>query len=295
MSDKTVGNADSKLQPLMDAIHSGPDRVFRDYDVMSWFAQRGGGKIEPYKGYAGGGTGTGTGTGNWSSVSAHCSHTGTKVFSLRAQVGAPNETTVEVWAVQQHHIKTLAVKETLDVWLSLNGSNPASLLPFVNRSGSRLTKAWDAFMGRLEDTETGLPMVISLDWPDRSIPLTVSLTEFWATLLEGFQWQAALKPSKKIKVAVSCIGSHGRTGTCLAAMLAAAGMAAKDAILSVREIHCAQMLETKDQEGYIGLVETHARKVQGMKVVLHPKAAPPAATPAAPTVTKEDWNDNYTG
>lgn len=49
----------------------------------------------------------------------------------------------------------------------------------------------------------------------------------------------------------ACVGGHGRTGTALAAMLIAAGMAPEDAIAYVRQKHCRSATETPGQTPYL--------------------------------------------
>jgi hypothetical protein len=252
---------------LHEAIGKGPDRVFRDFDVTNWHRSQT--SVAGTSGVAGSAS-----NDKWSGYDPSkyqaCQHKGTKVFTLRA--GLAGAASVEFWAVQQHHVRGLALNEGLDCWISLNGSQP-SLAPFVSRAGSRgLQGTWEAFLTRLEMTEHGMPVVIALDWPDHGVPAVMDLEQFWPTLIQGLLGQAEAKlqagQTGPLKVALSCIGSHGRTGTALAAILATAGMSADLAITTVRELHCKKMLETKGQEAYIGLVAEHSQKV-AVKTILH--------------------------
>lgn len=84
------------------------------------------------------------------------------------------------------------------------------------------------------------PEVIRLHWPDMTAPEHVGI-RFWIRLL-------ALLPGH---VAISCIGSHGRTGTAMAALLVADGMEAEVAIKTVRDKHCHHAIETAAQADYI--------------------------------------------
>lgn len=84
------------------------------------------------------------------------------------------------------------------------------------------------------------PDVVSLHWPDMTAPKHVHLP-FWIRLLEQLQGD----------VAIACMGSHGRTGTAMAALLVADGKAADEAMQIVRSKHCGRAIETAEQESYI--------------------------------------------
>ena len=86
-----------------------------------------------------------------------------------------------------------------------------------------------------------VPNVLKLDWIDRSAPPVG--WEFWRALRNMFQ--------PKWNVVACCIGGHGRTGTCLAALLIEDGMSAKDAIEQVRTVHCKDAVESQVQEWYL--------------------------------------------
>lgn len=86
---------------------------------------------------------------------------------------------------------------------------------------------------------THFPPILRCDWPDMTAP-SVGLS-FWIRLLD-------LIPKLTV---IACIGSHGRTGTALAALLVAEGMDPELAIKTVREQHCARAIETMPQEDYI--------------------------------------------
>lgn len=81
--------------------------------------------------------------------------------------------------------------------------------------------------------------ILPLDWPDMSAP-PCSL-DFWITL-----WD--LLPAKTV---ACCVGGHGRTGTCLASLLIAAGETYYDAISIIREKHCNKAIESLVQELYL--------------------------------------------
>lgn len=86
-----------------------------------------------------------------------------------------------------------------------------------------------------------VPNVLKLDWPDRSAPAVG--WEFWRSLREKFQ--------KDWNIVACCIGGHGRTGTCLSALLIEDGMSATEAIDQVRTIHCTYAVESPAQEVYL--------------------------------------------
>jgi protein-tyrosine phosphatase len=98
-----------------------------------------------------------------------------------------------------------------------------------------------------------VPNVLKLDWPDRGAP-PVGL-DFWRELRRLFQggWN----------VVACCLGGHGRTGTCLAALLIEDGMSAKDAIGQVRTVHCVDAVESKAQEMYLEWLGNEAAREGG--------------------------------
>jgi hypothetical protein len=85
-----------------------------------------------------------------------------------------------------------------------------------------------------------MPDIIRLDWPDMSAPVHVGI-RFWRSLLE-------MLPAR---TCACCVGGHGRTGTCLAALLIAGGMDGEAAIHWIRQHHCSRAIETAGQEAYL--------------------------------------------
>ncbi len=86
------------------------------------------------------------------------------------------------------------------------------------------------------------PEIIELAWPDFHAPC-VGLDfwqKVWANLPKGH-------------TIVCCMGGHGRTGTCLAALMLVAdpNMSSKEAIDIVRQNHCSKAIENKEQEEYL--------------------------------------------
>lgn len=95
------------------------------------------------------------------------------------------------------------------------------------------------------------PEVVRLNWPDMTAPSHVGIG-FWSRLL-------AILPGH---VCLSCIGSHGRTGTAMAALLVADGMEAEVAIKAVRDKHCHHAIETAAQGDYIRGLEKQRKQAQ---------------------------------
>ena len=98
--------------------------------------------------------------------------------------------------------------------------------------------------------------VVRMHWADRGIP-PVGL-DFWLKIV------SMIKPQQKAIFA--CIGSHGRTGTALAAMLMAAvpTLTAEAAIKFIRKEHCSNAIETSGQERYLERLEKE-RKAPAQK------------------------------
>ena len=92
------------------------------------------------------------------------------------------------------------------------------------------------------------PVYIPLDWPDFQAPSKVGASfwqALWAELPEG-------TPEQPAKIVVCCMGGHGRTGTCLAAlMIVGAGMSAPNAVNLVRLNHCVSAVESDTQVNYL--------------------------------------------
>lgn len=84
--------------------------------------------------------------------------------------------------------------------------------------------------------------IVYFNWPDMGI-IRTNVT-FWEQLY-------AMLP--KGKILVSCLGSHGRTGTCLAAFMMASGWAQSslEAVLSVRAYHCEHAIEHSCQLSFL--------------------------------------------
>lgn len=88
------------------------------------------------------------------------------------------------------------------------------------------------------------PPTIVLPWPDYGLPPVYR--SFWAELIK-------LLPAGRVVVA--CQGSHGRTGTALAALLIThMHMTATEAVDFVRRVHCERAVESEQQADYLALL-----------------------------------------
>lgn len=87
------------------------------------------------------------------------------------------------------------------------------------------------------------PPVLRLDWPDFGVPPSTVGVAFWRLLIETLPVG---------KIAVGCIGSHGRTGTFLSALrILYFQQSAPNAINWVRAHHCTKAVESTTQETYL--------------------------------------------
>lgn len=84
--------------------------------------------------------------------------------------------------------------------------------------------------------------VVHFRWTDGKVIKagTAFWEELWAALPKG-------------KILIACLGSHGRTGTCLAALMMASGTVESplQAILTVRSKHCEMAIESYAQLHYL--------------------------------------------
>jgi hypothetical protein len=91
---------------------------------------------------------------------------------------------------------------------------------------------------------------LNIPWSDYSLPPV--RPEFWKELVK-------ILPIGK--VAVGCVGGHGRTGTAIAAILIASKkITAEEAIEFVRENYCDRAIETSKQEEYLVSVDNALNK-----------------------------------
>ena len=85
---------------------------------------------------------------------------------------------------------------------------------------------------------------VNMQWQDQGTPKV--LPNFWVDLIT-----LAIK-NQETGILVFCLGSHGRTGTALAALLIAnQNMSAFDAVQMVRKNHCEDCIESQSQIRYL--------------------------------------------
>lgn len=127
------------------------------------------------------------------------------------------------------------------------------ILDLANLVGGRKPFVVDGPRRYRDLNRAAFPEVVKLNWPDMTAPVNVPL-RFWQHLLRAL---------KGLHVCVACMGSHGRTGTCLGALLIADGKGAGDGqrvIADVRETHCTRAIETPGQEAYLKSLATQGQQ-----------------------------------
>jgi hypothetical protein len=92
--------------------------------------------------------------------------------------------------------------------------------------------------------------ILYVRWPDMGI-LRVDTLDFVV------RW--ILAGAGKRNVEIGCIGGHGRTGTCAAALLVKEGATAVEAIAQVHEKYCQKAVESQAQEWLLEDYETFVR------------------------------------
>ena len=165
--------------------------------------------------------------------SAKCQHAGTTpLFTVEGRT---------FYAVNSEGIRTTPVADCV---IDLGGIT------------TRLTTAGRPFVDLDDSTWAGAPAlaaafapaptlgpILRLDWPDYGTPPDNIGVQFWRTLLAGLP---------QGRIVVGCIGSHGRTGTCLAALrIVHCGDSAPNAVNWVRRHHCVNAVESKAQLTYL--------------------------------------------
>ena len=120
----------------------------------------------------------------------------------------------------------------------------------VPTAGVYLDQSWMANFGTLWTTsampshiQDKMADILAIRWPDRGV------IPVW-DLSVGVVWALERVRNGDI-VEVACLGSHGRTGTFLAALLVYLGRSADEAIKQVKGDHCSRAIETKGQENLI--------------------------------------------
>jgi protein-tyrosine phosphatase len=166
-------------------------------------------------------------TGQYGSGTPHtpyvkCAHDGSELVYMQRETG------IGLSGAARMDMDTAG----MDVVVDCSGMATAFIQPAL----SKIPPGFEALQ-----QYAGVPVVLSVDWPDRRIPLLQPgfWRKLWELLTPGWQ------------VAFCCVGGHGRTGTALACMLVADGWTAQQAIDHVRLWHCAKAVETRGQEAYV--------------------------------------------
>jgi hypothetical protein len=124
--------------------------------------------------------------------------------------------------------------------------------------------------------------ILQIEWKDYQAPRLHP--EFWKALIE-----AAVTNGVQ-NISVCCVGSHGRTGTALAAlMIVHKQMTAAKAVNYVRKRHCDQAVESHAQIDYLVWVEEWALK----EGIIKGRGPRPAVRKPKTVVTSTSYT--YTG
>lgn len=114
------------------------------------------------------------------------------------------------------------------------------------------------------------PPVIKLSWPDGGV-LPVS-RKWWEDLYDWIQEEYGEGEEEPKKIAVFCVGGHGRTGTFLSILAGLAGFGDAEhgcPVLWVREQYCPKAVESWDQIDYVaGVCRTEVFAVIEKKTVI---------------------------
>lgn len=164
-------------------------------------------------------------TGGTTATYVTCSHPGdTVIFEHEGK---------QLFASNNHSLKEMSGKWDLIIDLANIISNTDNSFVKPGQLGK-----FDALKAYTPSNK--LPSeVLRLNWPDMGAPLCT--LDFWLTL-----WK--ILPAKSV---IACMGGHGRTGTCLAALMIAAGVDYFQAVKDVRSIHCHKAIESMAQMKYL--------------------------------------------
>lgn len=98
------------------------------------------------------------------------------------------------------------------------------------------------------------PKRLALDWPDMQAPdIDIIGVDFWRLIWSIMPIAPEGVPASEAPhTIICCMGGHGRTGTCMAALLISnAGYSMANAINFVRYNHCLRAVETTSQIDYL--------------------------------------------
>lgn len=131
-------------------------------------------------------------------------------------------------------------------------------------NGAKKPKSARSFIGSMTDDDLKAlfpeppdppkPKRLSLDWPDMQAPdIDVINVAFWQKVWEIMPVAPDdLPASQAPHTIICCMGGHGRTGTCMAALLIAnAGFSMANAVNFVRYNHCIKAVESQVQFTYL--------------------------------------------
>ena len=144
----------------------------------------------------------------------------------------------EVWGGRETQVMPRA--DEFECIISLLGHYKPKASKFtISRGSRRVFSQLSAYQQRRNN-------VLCVDWPDMQAPL----------LDRGF-WMALAEDLGKItgKAAIYCMGGHGRTGTALCALAQVVqhppAVESGDIIQWIREVYCAEAVETASQVEYL--------------------------------------------
>jgi protein-tyrosine phosphatase len=125
--------------------------------------------------------------------------------------------------------------------------------------------------------------VLRLNWTDRAAPEAPH--KWWVRLLKVIDQHHA--PGHVI---VACIGSHGRTGTCIASMLLAGDpkLGVEDVVNLVRDEHCDDSIESAAQMRYLLAFRPDEEVSDELYLEANPK--PPSYASTAPVGATQSPN-----
>ena len=102
---------------------------------------------------------------------------------------------------------------------------------------------------------------MDLAWPDRGAPNLPGV--FWQDLFRSMRKATAKRGDTVVprytKLLICCLGSHGRTGTAMAAILTQHGIPVDEAVDLIRGSHCEKAIESQEQMEYLLRIEIGAR------------------------------------
>jgi hypothetical protein len=123
----------------------------------------------------------------------------------------------------------------------------AGLVPYPDQFGFVKAGSTDKFgiLRQFTGTKPPIPSdILRLNWQDMGIPNAT--LDFWLQL-----WD--ILPETTV---MACQGGHGRTGSCLVALMIAAGLDYYTALETARTEHCSKAVETVGQEVYLHTLYT---------------------------------------